>query len=200
MAYGEPRHRGIYCIETVWGEPKDRTSVRGALEILDSARSAPYVHRDAATTAEFHFYLEEWLSGPDHAILYLCFHGSEGGKLWFQTVDGSADLVNDEVISERLIDRCKNRAVHFGTCSVLDDMDAMQFLEATRASAVSGYRKDVDWMQSTAFDLLLLDELQYHGQKSLTPTVARTARVNLLGEPYAQLGEHLGFEMLVAGD
>lgn len=201
MAYSKEQQRGVFCIETIWGEPKDRSSVHGILDVLNSTRSAPFVHRDAATTTEFHFYLEEWLAeGSAHPILYLGFHGSKDGKIWLQTVDGVADLVNDEVISERLAGRCKNRVVHFGACSTLQGMDARAFLKCTKASAVSGYREDVDWMTSMAFDLLLLDELQYHGGKSLTSTVAGKARENLLNEPYAELANHLGFVMHVAGD
>ena len=201
MAYNKEHQRGVFCIETIWGERKDRSSVRGILDVLNSTRAAPFIHRDAATTTEFHFYLEEWLAeGPEHPILYLGYHGSEDGKLWLRTVDGVADLVNDEVISERLAGRCRNRVVHFGACSVLRGMDASAFLKGTEASAVCGYLKDVDWMTSTAFDLLLLDELQYHGGKSLTSTVAGKARKNLLDAPYAELANHLGFVMHVAGD
>lgn len=192
MAYGELRKRGIYCLETVY-EPTDKTSVRGLLEVLNSCCDAPYVHRDAATTTEFHSYLEEWLTNDsdEYPILYLGFHGSE---------DGKSDLVNHEVISERLSGRCRNRAVHFGACGALKGINTRCFLEETGASAVSGYRTDMDWMQSAAFDLLFLEELQYHGGKSLTPSVARQAKHNLMGtdQPYAKMRTHLGFHILTA--
>ncbi|MCY3818385.1 MAG: hypothetical protein OXH52_03335 [Gammaproteobacteria bacterium] len=159
------------------------------MDILNSACHAPYLYRQAATTAEFHVCLEEWIDHSEYPILYLSFHGSEQGKLWFRTIDGGADLVNHEVISDRLFERCENRVVHFGACGVLQEMDVNQFLKDTGASAVGGYRVDVDWMQSAAFDLLLLEWFQYYGRKSLTPKVAGRARGHLVEEPYSQFGQ-----------
>jgi len=52
-------------------------------------------------------------------------------------------------------------------------------------------------MLSTAFDLLVLDEFQYHGQQSLTPNVARLAKENLTGadQSFAGIREELGFHI-----
>lgn len=199
MAYGYYQERGIYCIETVWEDANDRSSVRVLLELLESYCGAPFSHHDAATTNEFHYYLNEWLRQGDerYPILYLAFHGSKEGKIWFKTLDGKSDLVNYEVIYDRLENQCQNTVVHFAACSTLRDMDTRKFLRRTAASAVSGYKEDVYWIQSAAFDLLYLEELQYHGQKSLTRNVAEQVKKRILasGDPYAGLRKHLKFEM-----
>ena len=200
MAYGEPKARGIYCIETVWeDEPADRSSVRGILEVLHSRLGAPFLHRDAATTTEFHRHVEDWLGTEpnEYPILYLAFHGSDSGQIWFKTVDGKKDVVNYGVLADRLDDRCAGRAVHVGACSVLAEVDTADSVARTAASAVSGYVDDIDWMLSTAFDLLVLEELQYHGGKSLTHNVARQAEQNLTNDdqPFAGVRRELGFSM-----
>ena len=204
MAYNNPQARGIYCIETVWEEDPDTpgtSTVRGILDVIRSNCGARYLHRDAMTTTEFHYYLTEWerAFAHDYPILYLGFHGSKNGKIWFKTIDGNPDLVNHEVIQARLQGGCRNRAIHFGACSALVDFNTKEFLQCTGAVAVSGYETDMDWMLSTAFDLLFLEEMQYHGQKGLTRNVASQAKRNLMADdqPYAQLRKHLGFHMSV---
>ena len=59
------------------------------------------------------------------------------------------------------------------------------FQEATGAKAVCGYTKDVDWVESAAFDLLLLE--------SLTSSKRIDARINQLRRRYPDLTKALGF-------
>lgn len=60
-----------------------------------------------------------------------------------------------------LRDACKGKAVYFGSCLTLktDPKRLQVFAKQTGARAVVGYRKEVDWLQSAAFDVLLLDRL-----------------------------------------
>lgn len=199
MAYGERKERGIYCIETVWYGEEDRTSVRRLLQLLEDVYGAPYIHRDAATRDELFHYLTKWqrLDPRSYPILYLGFHGSKNGKLWLETSDGGKDVVNYEVLADRLDFSCNNRLIHFASCGSLSGVDWAQFLEQTKASAVSGYEEDVEFGESAALELIYLADLQYHYRKSLTPTVANTVHSNMTGEPYAGLSSHLGFVMYV---
>ena len=72
------------------------------------------------------------------------------------------------------------------------------FREQIGASAVSGYDDDVNWIESAAFELMYLHELQYHRKKPLTPDVAMDAKKNLDEMPYSVMAKHLGFCMDVA--
>ena len=150
---------------------------------------------------ELFHYLTKWqgLDAKDYPILYLGFHGSEAGKIWLETSDGRRDMVNYEVLQDQLRSSCVNRLVHFASCGSLAGVDWDQFLDLTRASAVSGYHEDVAFEDSAAFELLYLADLQYHGQKSLTPNVADTVHSNLTREdsPYSGLSSHLDFLMHV---
>ena len=51
------------------------------------------------------------------------------------------------------------------------------FADEIAASAVSGYKKEVDWSASTAFELMYLESLQYAGEeKALTKDVVQSVR------------------------
>ena len=57
---------------------------------------------------------------------------------------------------------CRRLIIHFGTCETIDiEKDRIhRFIEATGVSMVIGYRIDVNWADSTATDLIILDWLQ----------------------------------------
>lgn len=212
----EPKKRGVFCIETVWYGSGDKTSMRPVLEALqDSYLRVPVVYRSAVTKDELEHNLKEWKSlGPRrYPILYLGYHGEAGS-----IVLGERDFFGKSEISimqlaQALAGECKNRVVHFGSCSTLDIDDELiqHFLDQTGASAVSGYRGTVGWIESMSFDVLYLKEMQTGGGNSLTPFVMRgirdgtTSRWGLCEEdggsgrsPYFDWGEYLGFQLDVA--
>ena len=201
MANETLHQRGIYCIETVWYGPDDRTSVRPALQLLEDLYGAPYIWRDAATKDELFLYLTWWLrlEPKEYPILYLGFHGSREGKIWLETADGKKDMVNYEVLADHLDSSCTNRLVHFASCGSFKGVDWCRFLEQTGASAVSGYQNDIGFEDSAALELLYLADLQRHRGRPLTKTVANDVHSNMTGRDsaYRGLSSHLGFEMHV---
>ena len=211
------KQRGVFCIETVWYETEDHTSMRPVLELLrDGQHGVPFVHRTAITKDEFTYYLMEWLSldSREYPILYLGYHGEQGlielgGKGYVDEI--ALGLLE---VGERLAvgGGCKNRVVHFASCSTLDvdEEDVEVFLGATGASALSGYSANVDWVDAAMFDMLYLKEMQTGGAKALTPVVMRgiregnagrwglLERSGRLGEsPYHDFATHLGFRLEV---
>ncbi|MFN5987524.1 MAG: DUF6642 family protein, partial [Chitinophagaceae bacterium] len=58
--------------------------------------------------------------------------------------------------------KCTGKIVYFGSCSTLkiDKRRINSFLEKTGAIAAIGYKTDIDWIQSTACDLFVLEALQ----------------------------------------
>lgn len=211
------KRRGVFCIETVWYETEDHTSMRPALELLrDGYLKVPLVHRTAITKDEFTACVMEWLALDARAypILYLGYHGEEGSI----DLGGGGYVDENELglhdVGARLADGggCENRVVHFASCATLDvgEEDVGRFLEETGASAVSGYSETVDWVAAATFDLLYLKEMQTGGRAALTPFVMHSirdgnvSRWGLLeknsrfGEsPYYDLAKHLGFRLEV---
>ena len=90
----------------------------------------------------------------------------------------SDSVVTLDDIQQRLAGQCRDRVIHFSSCSSLDVRhdDVEDFLDQTEASAISGYTKDVPWMQSLALDLLYLEEIQTANFVKLTP--ARMSEVD----------------------
>ena len=213
----ELKRRGVFCIETVWFGPSDKTSMRPILEALqDGYLQVPFVHRTAMTAEELRHNLEDWKKlhreQGDYPILYLGYHG-HGGEIILADREWDIVSISLEKLGGALNDgACADCVIHFGSCSTLDveDIRIADFLNKTEASAVSGYGDDVDWIDSASFDLFYFKEMQSGGRQSLTPNVMRNirngnkSRWGLLEEdggfgrsPYFEWAQHLGFKLEV---
>jgi len=91
-----------------------------------------------------------------YPILYLAFHGDEG---IIKIGDESYEIVK---LEEMLKNQCKNCIIFFGSCSTLksDKRNLTRFIRNTKVESICGYKTDVDWMISTAFELLVLSAMQ----------------------------------------
>jgi hypothetical protein len=134
----------------------------------------------SATRAELEFNLGLMRPYHSYRLLYLAFHGSKG-RIWLADDD---ELPVGE-LADLLAGRLKDRFVHFGSCSVVLAHDELQrFMQTTGASVVTGYRNKVDWIDSAAMDLLVLDWAQHYKQpRSLVSKLKSTYKglVDLTG-------------------
>ncbi len=163
---GTFEHKGIFCLEGDWERDlRGRTTVTPVLDLLERSHypSIRSIRRDVATSGELAHYLEKWRlkKYDDYPILYLGFHGNP--DILFVGADRT-DPVGMGWVAERLKGACRGRIIHFGSCSTLaaHGNRLNHFLRATGALAVSGYRCEVDWIQSAAFELVLLSALQFN--------------------------------------
>ncbi len=151
--------KGIFCIEGLW-DPDLRvsSSVQPLLDLLNLNALISYIHMDAATHEEFEFYVKKWLQKRynQYPILYIASHGSENG------IKVGKDPYSIEALADLLAGKCANRIIVFSSCSTLriGKRVLRDFLKRTEALAVCGYRVDVDWLRSTAFELLLFSQIQ----------------------------------------
>jgi len=151
--------KGIFCLEGLW-DPDLRvgSTVRPLLELLRLNEQISYVHRECATIEEFEFYVTKWVQKryDPYPILYLASHGKENG------IQLGQDFYLIDDLAELLASKCSDRVIMFSSCSTMGISlrHLRQFLEKTGALAVCGYRVDVDWMRSTAFELLLFLQMQ----------------------------------------
>ena len=89
-------------------------------------------------------------------------------------------------LAEKLYGKAKGRIVYFGSCSVMKDRKGVErFQKLSGAKLVCGYTKEVDWTESAAFDLLILE--------SLVCDLRIDARVNRLLARYGDITKLLGF-------
>lgn len=151
--------KGIFCIEGLW-DPDLRvgSTVRPVLELLRLHEDVEYIHREFATRAEFEFYLKKWTQKTYDAypILYVTSHGREGG------IELGGEFYSLEELAALLEGKCTDRVILLSSCTTLKLPKAKlsHLREKTGALLVCGYRVDVDWMRSLAFELLLFDSMQ----------------------------------------
>ncbi len=132
-------------------------SIEPALRLLERSDMISLVHRDVATSRELEYLLDKWLRmrSKRYNLLCLAFHGSA------QTLHLGADDITLDDIAEILEGRCQNKTVYLSSCSTLaaDDDVLRDFCRRTKARAIVGYTKNVDWIESVAFELILISEL-----------------------------------------
>jgi hypothetical protein len=78
------------------------------------------------------------------------------------------------------------RIIYFGSCSVLGSPKAAaEFQRATKARLVCGYTKQIGWVESAGFDLILLNTLATY--------VRVGSGITQLKKRYPDLTKSLGF-------
>ena len=177
---------GVFCLEGDWElSMESRISVEPALRLLEAQDSIRLVHRDVATLAELKYYLARWLGAQmrGYTFGYFGFHGS-AETLYI----GDDELALSE-LEEMLAGRCEGRVIYFGSCSVLKaEGEVLQrFCRTTSARAVVGFTRDVDWVEAAAFEILLVQKLEW--AKNMKPAY------DWLTREYPDLTNKLGFRM-----
>ena len=155
--------KGVYCLETEsWHTRKDPSTVEPVLRLLHHVLNVEYLCKDVATSTELIYFLKQYtMKGfKTHPILYLGFHGfSENGKAGI-SLNEPRDI-DISTIEDCLRDKLRGRVVYFGSCEIMKaEQELEAFLSITKAGAVLGYEKIVDWIESASFDMMVLSILQ----------------------------------------
>jgi hypothetical protein len=174
---------GIFCLEGEWDpDLRTRMSVEPVLELLERLGLITAIHRDVATKAELEYYLRKWLQPRynNYLVLYLACHGSAAG------IDLGHDEVSLAALADVLEDGCGNSTIYFGSCLAMDapDDELKRFVARTGAKAMIGYSRAIDWLESAAFECLLLDRLA-HGNRT-------DGLFNQLHRDHGAMAERLG--------
>ncbi|MGN6196675.1 MAG: DUF6642 family protein [Ginsengibacter sp.] len=152
--------KGVFCLEGFWyGDHRDLISVTPVLELVGKHSRMPFLHHRCNTKAEFEYSINRWKTKAfckKYPILYLGFHGEPG------FIKVGKDVITLTDLSRILGDTCLQSIIHFGSCSTLNinRSRVQNFMNKTGVLAVMGYRRDVDWLPSASFEILLLDILQ----------------------------------------
>ena len=160
------RVKGIFCLEGDWqGNLARPWSVEPILELLKKSPVSPVpsIHRDVETLDALEHYLGRWAQKGyrKYPILYLAFHG-RSGLVCLRNSQRASDEVTLDQLEELLAGRCHKRLIHFGCCETLNvnGHRLNRFLRSTGALALCGFTDYIDWLHSTAFDLLLFAAMQ----------------------------------------
>lgn len=138
---------------------------------------------------EFEHYLKKWVQKQNsiYKVLWLGFHGEQGALHV-----GDSGAYSLDRLAEFLEGKCHGRVIYFGSCSTMaiHGTKLRTFLKKTGAQAVIGYTRDVDWLESTAFELLLIDALSLVARPS-------TAQRHIL-KNHGGLARRLGLRFVCA--
>ena len=158
--------RKIFCLETEWVQSvhclKNRSSALSLLDFLqNSDKRISFLFRNVATKDDFRFYINHlyYEAYKSYDTVYLCFHGSESS---IALASGDEIDIMDFAKENQGIFEGKN--VHFGCCSTLNigEDKAKEFKRLTKARMITGYKKDVDFIESFVFELWFLNVIANH--------------------------------------
>ena len=189
---------GICCIEIEWED--DRISVIPALRTLSAIHQIPFKSKSISTSEDFAKWLAKWTELPtDYGILYISSHGFPGGITLYDDDAFRANVRLPQIADALEQTNVDNSGciVHFGSCSThrASTHDFEDFRSRTGFDAVSGYRHDVDWIKSFAFDLLYLDQLVRDAPRELTAEYMESLRYEIRERAWYALGDALGFDI-----
>ena len=133
--------------------------------MVDGVYRSGLIFRDSATVDEVNQYLNQWRERQydSHPFGILSFHGAPGRILLM----GKKTMTLEE-IGTILEGKCKGRVLHFDSCAVMDvpPSEMRDFRFKTKAAAVCGFTENVDWLDSAAFTLTLLNALLHADRPS----------------------------------
>jgi hypothetical protein len=175
------RKKNIACLESLWDRrTENRLNVLPTLELISKTHDAKFSHLTCNTREELKYNLN-LLCKRNYGVLYFAFHGSPG------KIHLHSDKVSLTELATMMNHRFANWVIHFGTCSTLrKPREVEYFVEQTQVIIATGFTKDVEWIESSAFELLLFKELQ----TKVNPKIA----IRYLLNKYPDLVEATGFK------
>ncbi|MEO0312400.1 MAG: hypothetical protein RIQ89_2057 [Bacteroidota bacterium] len=149
----------VFCLEGDWNQDlRKKSSMVAALDFLQTNCGIKYIHKTCGTKENLKYYLQLWKQQRyrDYNIAYLAFHGQK------EVVKVGDDYLNLEEMAEVLNGSCVDKIIHFGSCNTLDtdERKIKKFLSTTRALCICGFRSDIDFLESSVFDMLLMQKFQ----------------------------------------
>ena len=149
----------IYCLEGNWNKnPRSNQSLKPILELLHTTSKTKYIHRKCNTKKEFIQGLLKFTQKryANYTILYIAFHGRTN-----RICCGNEYITLNEIATV-LEGKLEGKIIHFGSCSTLrtSQINIKDFIDRTNCTLISGYKRNVDYISSAAFELLYFDSLQ----------------------------------------
>jgi hypothetical protein len=148
----------IACVESLT-DREERLSVRPFLEYVASVQAVRLSYAPCDTPDELAEGLSTFGRLRKDGILYVALHGGPGE---IYLADGTTVTLED--LAEQLGQRFAGWVLHFGSCSTLkaSDRRLAAFTEQTGIPLLLGYTQTVDWIESSAMDMLIFQALQQY--------------------------------------
>jgi len=146
-------NRNICCLESLWSRNIEHPlTVTPILEMSSRMNLSKFIHLSCNTVTELIHNLNLLKKRRGYGILYLSFHGRPGMIL----LNGTG--IRIETLADFMGKGFKNWVIHFGSCETMRvrEQRKIRFMKQTGTLMMTGYKTDVDWINSTVMDLLLL--------------------------------------------
>jgi len=193
-------HTGIAVIESKWF-PKSNVSVRGLFELVaDLAIGSPHAYHYEMASSEAA--LKEAIPriAKYQSCRYLCLamHGSEKGLYRITAERATRTEVRNMLVKIKRTRGAKLSGIHLATCLFgTEEMAAKLFSTKTDVAWIAGYSEEVDWIRSSALDLLFFNHLANLRSAQLTELQKIYSVVAMLKDTAAGLMRELGFGVFV---
>lgn len=183
--------KNIFCIEGDWeSDLRKKTSILSGLELLHNTCDISFIYKTCGTQPEVLYRLNEYVRYTKskyrtYDILYMATHGERGGIYFDEVID-----VLDFFTENFKVNAFEDRIIHFGSCATMNITEdkLAELKDFTGAKIISGFTKDVSFLESTLFEVLYFNELQ--DRKNIKPLET------FLKKNYASLIAKLGFRMV----
>jgi hypothetical protein len=166
MARMENYTKHIACIESLWDNDLDHAlNVAPILELVTKLYKVKASRLTCNTIPELSFNLGMLRRKRSYRILYLAFHGNPGAISLANNTS-----ISLEQLAEMMGTGFSGWLVHFCTCQTIHVKEQRlgAFMRATDIGIIAGYTTNVNWLESSALDLLLLGQAQnYRDMSSL---------------------------------
>ncbi len=159
MAHALRYTKHVFCLEGEMSpDLRDKSSVHAALIFLQQNFGIRFIFKTVGSKENLRNYINQWgkKKYAHYSICYLSFHGEKG------CIELGDKFVYLDELARMLKGKCRNKIIHFGSCSTLkiDKKELEDFLKTTGALAVCGFKSEVSFIESSVFDLLLIDLFQ----------------------------------------
>ncbi len=157
----------IHCFEGEWDQKHPELSVRPLIHVLEQSYLAAgseltYSYKFCQTVKRLETELErldgrKLNSQKQQHCLYFAFHG-DGKGLYSSEL---TDQLSYEDIAKSLQQKASGSIIFFGSCGARRSSEAtlQAFKDETGAKLVVGYASNVDWITSSAYEMLFFSEL-----------------------------------------
>ena len=151
------RPLGIFCVEGAWSTKlTSKASVRDLLELLEKVDGIRFIHHPVDSVEGLFDAVRRWNQKQyaRYSLGYFAFHGEPG------RIQIGRRTVSLQALGEALRGS-SGKILYFGSCSVLRvpsrELDA--FCDLCGSPCIIGFTRDVEWLESAALDLILLDAI-----------------------------------------
>ena len=155
----------IHCFEGEWDNKHSELSVRPLIHVLEQAylaagKQLTYSYKFCQSMRRLRDNLKldgrVFSKSTYRHCLYFAFHGDSSG-LW--SFDGSETMSFTEIAAV-LGQKAAGGIIFFGSCGTrMTESELSKFKSATNADLVVGYGSNVDWLQSSMYEMLFFSEL-----------------------------------------